>query len=140
MPYIRSGTPQQDRETTSYRRFSDERWRHADSGTARRAQTPLPVHVSEAQQLEAWGEGGNTAYVEPGRILIVDNDTNTAAAGAHAGRIGRSANSRRLLGARRASIAAEFQPDVVLLGICGIGVATKWRSRCVSTQEETTCG
>jgi hypothetical protein len=69
----------QDRVTTSYRRFSDEQWRHADSCTGRRAQTPLPVHIGEKQQLETWeGEGGKTTYVEPMRILIVDNNINTA--------------------------------------------------------------
>jgi CheY-like chemotaxis protein len=111
----------QDRVTTSYRRVSDERWRHADSGTAHRTQTPLPIHEGEAQQLEAWeGEGGKTAYVEPVRmrILIVDNDMNTAdslelmlhASGYLQTRVAYSGHAAL-------AIAAEFEPDVVLLEI-----------------------
>jgi len=110
----------EDTVTPSCRRFSDEPWRHDDSGTGRRAQTPLLPRVMEAQQLEAWeSEGGKTApYFDPVRILIVDEDMNTAdslelilhASGYPRTRVAYS-------GHEALAIAAEFQPELVLLEI-----------------------
>jgi len=64
-----------DGVTTSWKRLSDELRNHADSGNPYSART-LPLHVQEAQQLEAWeDDGGMTALsTELVRILIVDND------------------------------------------------------------------
>ena len=106
-----------DRVMTSCRRFSGEP--RPDSEAARRAQ-PLRPHVSEAQQLEAWeGEGGQTAAnFEPMRILIVDNDVNAADALEVLLHASDYPQTRVAHSGRAAlAIAAEFQPELVLLDI-----------------------
>lgn len=121
--------------TTSWRRFSDERVTHADCGSMRGAQT-TPPHVMEAQ-LAAWeGEGGKTRLSrELVRVLIVDNDIGSAdslelmlhAAGHSQTRVAYSGHAAL-------AIAAEFQPDVVLLefnlfDMSGYDVAQSLRER-----------
>ena len=108
----------QDRVTTSWRRFSDETTNHADCGSTRGAQ-PSPAHAMEAQ-LEAWeDEGGKTRLSrEFVRVLIVDNDIGSADSlelMLHAS--GHSQTRVAYSGHAALAIAAEFQPDVVLLEI-----------------------
>jgi hypothetical protein len=68
-----------DRVTTSWRRFSNGLRNHADCANTRSART-LPLHVQEAQQLDAWeDDGGMTALsTERARTLIVDSDVSSA--------------------------------------------------------------
>ena len=108
----------QDRVTTSWRRFSDERTTHADCESVRGAQTS-PPHVMEAQ-LAAWeDEGGKTSLSrELVRVLIVDNDIGSADSlelMLHAS--GHAQTRVAYSGHAALAIAAEFQPDVVLLEI-----------------------
>jgi hypothetical protein len=68
-----------DTVTTSWRRLSNGRHNHANCRNVRSART-LPLHVQEAQQLDAWeDDGGMTALsTERVRILSVDNDVSSA--------------------------------------------------------------
>jgi hypothetical protein len=68
-----------DRVTTSWRRLSDGLRNHADCRNTRSART-LPLHIEEAQQLDAWeDDGGMTALsTERVRIPMVENDVSSA--------------------------------------------------------------
>ena len=110
----------QDTATTSWRRRSDERGNHVDSGGAGSA-PELPLPEKEAQQLEAWeDEGGHSAQpassAGPVRILIVDSDIRSSDSMElmlHAS--GYSETRVAYSGHAALAIAAEFQPSVVLL-------------------------
>src|SRR6185312_3992314 len=109
----------QDRVNTSWRRLSDERANHVDSGSTRGTQTS-PPHVTEAQRLEAWeDEGGKTGLsCQPVRVLIVDNDMSSADSlelMLHA--FGHSQTRVAYSGHAALAIGAEFRPDVALLEI-----------------------
>ena len=98
----------QDTVATSWRRFSDEAWKHADSGSTRSAEVPT-MHVKD--------EGGRPALsAEPVRILIVDNDIKSSDSlelMLHAS--GYSETRVAYSGHAALAVAAEFWPSVVLL-------------------------
>jgi CheY-like chemotaxis protein len=103
--------------TTSWMRSSDGLPESAEAGMSYRARARR-VREQEAQQLEAWvNEGGNTARATgPVRILIVDNDIGSA--GALELRLRASGYSETRVaysGHAALAIAADFQPNVVLL-------------------------
>ena len=108
----------QDTVATSWRRLSDDAWKHADSGSTRSAQLPPGRRPKEARQLETWESEGGLPGVstDPMRILIVDNDMRSCdsmelmlhAAGYAQTRVAYSGHAAL-------AIAAEFQPSVVLL-------------------------
>jgi len=106
-----------DGVTTSWKRLSDELRNHADSDNHQGART-LPLHVQEAQQLEAWeDDGGMTALsTAQVRILIVDNDIKLVDSLKLMLRtLGYSQTRVAYSGHAALALAAEFQPDVVLL-------------------------
>ncbi len=93
----------QDTVATSWRRFSDEERKHADSGSTRSADVSS-IHVKEARQ--------------PARILIVDNDMGSSESlerMLHAS--GYSETRVAYSGHAALAIAAEFRPTVVLLEV-----------------------
>lgn len=108
----------QDTVTTSWRRHSDESHQRGDSAAGRSVPAP-PVHVTEAQQLEAWeDEGGRPgpSTKPPIRILIVDNDIGSSSsleACLHAS--GYAEIRVAYSGHAALAIATEFDPSVVLL-------------------------
>ena len=105
--------------TTSWRRLSDESWKHASVCGIRGRQAP-PLQVDDLQQVATWeNEGGHSALsTEPARILIIDDDI-------------KSARSLTLMlrqsgylqihvaysGHAALAIAADFQPTMVLLDL-----------------------
>lgn len=107
----------QDTVATSWRRLSDEAWKHADSGSTGSAQV-RPMHLKESEQLATWeDEGGRSAISsESVRVLIVDNDIKSSdllelmlhASGYSETRVAYSGHAAL-------AIAAEFRPSVVLL-------------------------
>lgn len=129
----------QDRVNTSWRRLSDERANHVDSGSARDTQTS-PPHVTEAQRIEAWeDEGGKTGLSsQPVRVLIVDNDMSSADSlevMLHA--FGHSQTRVAYSGHAALAIGAEFRPDVVLLEInpiAAVAQALPWGARQILGQ------
>ena len=112
----------QDTVATSWRRLSDEAWKHADAASTRSAEVaPTPAPAKDVQQLETWeSEGGRSGAspTEAVRILIVDNDTRASeslelmlhAAGYSKTRVAYSGHAAL-------AIAAEFRPSVVLLEV-----------------------
>jgi PleD family two-component response regulator len=151
----------QDRVNTSWRRLSDERANHVDSGSARDTQTSPPhvteaqrieawedeggktgppPHVTEAQRIEAWeDEGGKTGLSsQPVRVLIVDNDMSSADSlevMLHA--FGHSQTRVAYSGHAALAIGAEFRPDVVLLEInpiAAVAQALPWGARQILGQ------
>jgi CheY-like chemotaxis protein len=105
-----------DTVTTSWRRFSDQAQKHADVRSAQ----AQPVQAEESQ-VETWeAEGGPAALsapsTEPLRILIIDNDIESASSlelMLHAS--GYSETRVAYSGQAALAIAEEFQPCVVLL-------------------------
>lgn len=98
-------------------RSSDALPQSAEAGMSRRARA-RQVREQEVQQLEAWvNEGGKTSRViGPVRILIVDNDIGSAGSlelMLHAS--GYSETRVAYSGHAAVAIAADFQPNVVLL-------------------------
>ena len=107
----------QDTVTTSWRRLGDTLRNGADSASTPSVRV-LPLHVKEAQRLEAWeDEGGQPALsTEPVRILIVDHDMSSSESlelMLHAS--GYSETRVAYSGHAALAIAADFQASVVLL-------------------------
>jgi CheY-like chemotaxis protein len=107
----------QNRLTTSWRRLSDNVRPYTGDASTDGTQTPR-FNDKQREQLNAWeDEGGSTAVATSAtRILIVDNDMNSAdaledllhAAGQSETRVAYSAHAAL-------AIAAEYMPDLVLL-------------------------
>ncbi|HEV2268413.1 MAG TPA: response regulator [Steroidobacteraceae bacterium] len=122
--------------TTSWRRLSDERQKHAGVYRIRSGQAPR-LQVNEVQQVATWeNEGGQSALAtEPVRILIVDDDIQSStslelllhAAGYSETRVAYSGHAAL-------AIAADFKPSIVLLELAlldmsGYEVARMLRER-----------
>jgi CheY-like chemotaxis protein len=106
-----------DTVTTSWRRHLDEPQKHPGALSSRSGEAS-PLQVNAAQQVATWeNEGGQSALpTEPVRILIVDDDIQSSSSLELMLRASGYSETRVAYSGHAAlAIAADFQPDIVLL-------------------------